>query len=158
MGRLLGARRVQERFWGLPWWNTHLVVLTNHIFRDGETYFIDGERAPGAMTRFFPVVEADYCTRTRRVADATVELRLLREAPPASEARILGQVRNPRRPEELNAANAPSAVDWAGLSEGEIAAFATAAEVRKRVESHSHTCAPPRRKNSRDWIVRVHHR
>src|SRR5207253_9533879 len=41
---------VQERFWGLPSWVPHLVLLTNFIYWTGETYFIDGSHEIGLLT------------------------------------------------------------------------------------------------------------
>ena len=86
---------VQDRFWGLPWWNSHLVLLTHAIFWQGETYFIDGRRSEGLLTRFLPIVEAGPCARTRPIVDATVDLRVLHESLPATGARIIGFVRKP---------------------------------------------------------------
>ena len=86
---------VQDRFWGLPWWNSHLVLLTHAIFWQGETYFIDGRRSEGLLTRFLPIVEAGPCARTRPIVDATVDLRVLHELLPATGARIIGFVRKP---------------------------------------------------------------
>jgi len=72
---------VQERFWGLPSWGPHLVLLTNFIYRRGETYFIDGARENGLLTRALPIVEAGIgCSRSRLAQDAVVDLHLLREA------------------------------------------------------------------------------
>jgi hypothetical protein len=72
---------VQERFWGVPPWRPHLVLLTNFIYRKGETYFIDGTRENGLLTRALPIVEARIgCSRLRLAQDAEVDLHLLREA------------------------------------------------------------------------------
>lgn len=43
---------VQERFWGFPHWS-RFVLLTNYIFWKNQTYFIDGRRAEGLLTRYF---------------------------------------------------------------------------------------------------------
>lgn len=86
---------VKDRFWGLLWWNSHLVLLTHSIFWQGETYFIDGRRPEGLLTRFLPIVEAGPCARTRPIVDATVDLRALHESPPAAGVRIIGFVRKP---------------------------------------------------------------
>jgi hypothetical protein len=87
---------VQERFWGIPRWG-RLVLLTNYPFWEGETYFIDGRRAPGLLTRALPVVDAGtLCTRTRPVSEATVELRVLRQRKPSNGARIVGYVQRPQ--------------------------------------------------------------
>jgi len=86
---------VQDRFWGLPRWNSHFVLLTHAIFWEGETYFIDGRRPEGLLTRFLPIVEAGPCARSRPIVDATIDLRALQETLPASGARIIGYVRKP---------------------------------------------------------------
>ena len=86
---------VQHRYWGLPWWNSHLVLLTHAVFWQGETYFIDGRRAGGFLTRFLPIIEAGPCARSRPVVDATVESRVLQETLPARGSRIIGYVRKP---------------------------------------------------------------
>ena len=87
---------VEERFWGMPLW-THFVQLTNHVYWEGETYFVDGFRYEGFLTRFLPIVEggAGGCTRTMPVQDAVVDLRLLRTPPPPGSARVMGYVRGP---------------------------------------------------------------
>jgi hypothetical protein len=89
--------RVQERFWGLPWSAPHFVLLTNNMFWGAETYFIDGERAPGLLTRFLPMVDTGPfgCSRTRPAVYATLELHVLREARPANGPRIVGYAREP---------------------------------------------------------------
>jgi hypothetical protein len=86
---------VQDRYWGLPWWNSRLVLLTDAVFWKGETYFIDGRRPYGFVTRLLPIVEAGPCTRSRPIVDATVDLRALHEPPPPSGWRIIGYVRKP---------------------------------------------------------------
>jgi hypothetical protein len=91
--------RVEERFWGLPWSAPHFVLLTNSIFWEGETYFIDGERTHGLLTRFLPIVDAgpSGCNRTRPAVYATLELHVLREAPPVKGVRIIGYARKPEQ-------------------------------------------------------------
>ena len=87
---------VQERFWGLPSWGPHLVLLTNFIYWKGETYFIDGARANGLLTRVLLIVEARIgCSRSRPVQDAIVDLRVLRGGQRANGARLIGYVRRP---------------------------------------------------------------
>jgi hypothetical protein len=86
---------VEERFWGMPLW-TRFVLLTNHVYWEGETYFVDGLRFEGLLTRFFPIVEGGAgCTRTMPVQDAIVDLRLLRTPPPPGSTRVMGYVRGP---------------------------------------------------------------
>jgi hypothetical protein len=86
---------VEERFWGMPYW-TRLVVLTNHYYWKGETYFVDGRRDRGLLTQFLPVVEGgEACARTRPVQHAIVELRQLRNPPLEGSTRLTGHVRGP---------------------------------------------------------------
>jgi hypothetical protein len=85
---------VQERFWGMPRW-TRLVLLTNYVYWEGETYFVDGRRVGGLLTRFLPIVEGGIgCSRTKPVQDAILDLRLLRSPPPGG-TRVTGYVRGP---------------------------------------------------------------
>jgi hypothetical protein len=86
---------VRERFWGLPSVGPRLVLLTNFIFWQDETYFIDGARAHGLLTRLLPIVEAGPCTRTRPEHDAIVDLRVLRRPPSARGTHLIGFVRQP---------------------------------------------------------------
>jgi len=87
---------VQERFWGVPSHWPHLVLMTNFIYWKGETYFIDGSRENGLITRMLPIVGARIsCSRSRPAQDAIVDLRMLRETPPAGGARLIGYVRKP---------------------------------------------------------------
>lgn len=84
---------VEERFWGLPLW-PRVVLLTNSMFWEGKTFFISGSRSGGFLTRHLPIVDARACGSyfSRPVADANLELRLLREAPAAGESRTIGYV------------------------------------------------------------------
>lgn len=87
---------VQERFWGLSSWNPRLVLLTNFIYWQGETYFIDGDRQNGLLTRALPIIEAGIgCSRSRPIQDAMIDLRVLHESQPAAGGRLLGYVRKP---------------------------------------------------------------
>lgn len=86
---------VQERFWGVPSAWPRLVLLTNSIFWEGETYFVDGRRAHGFLTGFLPIIEAGPCSRTRSLVDATVDLRILREKSIPAGAKIVGFVQQP---------------------------------------------------------------
>jgi hypothetical protein len=85
---------VQERFWGMPAGWPHLVLMTNFVFWKGETYFIDGDRVRN-IAGILPVVEGGIgCSRSRRVEDAIIDMRLLHQAPP-HRAAIVGYVRQP---------------------------------------------------------------
>ncbi len=86
---------VQERFWGLPLWS-RLVLLKNLIYWDDQTYFVDGSRDRGLLSRVLPIVDGrTNCSRTKPAQDALVDLRALREPPSATGTRLLGYVREP---------------------------------------------------------------
>jgi len=90
-----GVGVVQERFWGLPTWS-RLVLLTNFIYWKETTYFVDGSRGRGLLTRLLPIVEGGInCSRTKPVQDAMVDLRVLHESPNLTGTRLLGYVREP---------------------------------------------------------------
>ncbi len=88
---------VQEHSWGLPSWDRRVVLLTNHMFRDGETIFVSGSREIGVLTRLLPIVNARPCGTfyTQPAADARIQLELLRKPPAVGESRIMGYVRSP---------------------------------------------------------------
>ena len=86
---------VQERFWGMPHW-TRLVLLTNYVYWEGETYFIDGDRFKGLLTQFLPFVAGGIgCSRTKPAQNAIIDLRLLRKPPEVGGRRVMGYVRGP---------------------------------------------------------------
>jgi hypothetical protein len=87
--------RVQERFWGLPWSAPHFVLLTDNVFLEDQSYFVDGGRAEGLLTRFLPIVSAGPfgCNRTKPAVYAALELHVLHEARPANGPRIVGYAR-----------------------------------------------------------------
>jgi hypothetical protein len=88
---------VEMRYWGLPWWRPRLILLTDDIYWKGETYFVDGGRPDGLLTRFLPIVSGGIiCSRTRPLREAVVDLRVLKEGPPMNGTRIIGYVRGPQ--------------------------------------------------------------
>ncbi len=90
-----GIGVVQEKFWGLPSWS-RLVLLTNFIYWKDTTYFVDGSRGRGLLTRLLPIVEGRInCSGTKPASDAVIDLRALHEPPPARGTRLLGYVREP---------------------------------------------------------------
>jgi hypothetical protein len=106
---------VQERFWGLPRWNPHLILLTNGIFWEGETYFVTGSRHDGVLTRFLPIAGTRGCGSDYAVPakDAEIQLRLLRKPPPAHEFRIAGYVRIERPLDEWKSpARSATVYEW----------------------------------------------
>lgn len=86
---------VQKYYWGLPWWNGKLAILLTTTRGSGlrpprgEIEFVDGRRLRGSATRFLPVFDT-FCTRTGSIADAEVDLRVLRDGPLHDGVRILG--------------------------------------------------------------------
>ncbi len=90
-----GIGIVQEKFWGLPS-SSHVVLLTNFIYWKDTTYFVDGSRGHGLLTRLLPIVGGGIsCSRTKPVEDAIVDLRALHEPFSAAGSRLLGYVRGP---------------------------------------------------------------
>jgi len=88
---------VETRYWGLLWWRPRLVLLTDDIYWKGETYFVDGHRPDGMLTRLLPIVSGGIiCSRTRPLRDAIVDLRELKGGAPANGTRIIGYVRAPQ--------------------------------------------------------------
>lgn len=87
---------VQEKFWGLSSWQPRLVLLTDFTYRKGETYFIDGSRGRGLVTRFLPIVAAGPCSRSKPIQDAIVDLRLLRGALSNDGTHLIGYVTKPK--------------------------------------------------------------
>ncbi|HEY6467453.1 MAG TPA: hypothetical protein VIY69_15745 [Candidatus Acidoferrales bacterium] len=89
---------VQERFWGLASWESHFVLLTDYVYWRGETYFVDGGHDEGLLTRFLPIVGGGInCSRTRPLAEAGVDLRLLHETNVSHGGHIIGYVREPQK-------------------------------------------------------------
>lgn len=86
---------VQKPFWGLPWWDRKIALLTvttnaDLLFEPGENYFIDGRHESGVLTRFLPIYSI-FCTRTNRLKDAEIDMRVLRDGSPHDGIRILGR-------------------------------------------------------------------
>ena len=82
---------VDRSFWGLRPWERKFVLVRGGLIRDNQTYLIEGRRPTGLLTRLLPVFEI-YCTRTRSLRSAQVDLRLLHDGPPKESARIIGIV------------------------------------------------------------------
>ena len=85
---------VQRTFWGLPWWDQKIVVLTFFVrggsgFQRGETYFVDGNRESRRLTRLLPFFEI-HCTRTGVLKYSEIDLRTLRDGAPKNGVRIMG--------------------------------------------------------------------
>ena len=85
---------VQKTFWGLPWWDRKIVLLTFFVrggkgFKRGETYFVEGNRESRRLTRPLPIFEV-HCTRTAGLKYAEIDLRALRDGPPKNSVRIMG--------------------------------------------------------------------
>ncbi len=82
---------VRQKFWGLRFWNH--VILTRGFFNTQESYFVEGRRSTGLLTRFLPIYDV-WCSRTARLQDAGIDLRLLRDGAPKDSSRIIGRVEN----------------------------------------------------------------
>jgi hypothetical protein len=85
---------VQKTYWGLPWWDRKLVLVTFFVrggtgFERGETYFVDGNRESRWLTRRLPIFEI-HCTRTVALKYAEIDLRALSDGPPKNSVRIMG--------------------------------------------------------------------
>jgi len=83
--------RVQRGFWGLPWWNSSFVLLTQYLFDGAEQDFVDGQWRGGLLTLGLPIVEFGTCSRSGRLSNAEVELRILQDGPPKNGVRIIGR-------------------------------------------------------------------
>jgi hypothetical protein len=83
--------RVGEEFWGLPWWNSRVVIVAGGLFADHKSYFIDGLRRGGVLSLGIPVVPLRMCGLSAQLRDSGVELRLLRAGPPKDGIRIIGR-------------------------------------------------------------------
>jgi hypothetical protein len=82
---------VEQRFGGLSRWNRRYVVLTQGVFESGQEYFFSGNTRDGRLTGFL-IVEVELCRLQALLKDAEAELRILRDGPPKSGARIIGRV------------------------------------------------------------------
>jgi hypothetical protein len=82
---------VDQRFWGIRPWERKFVLVRPGLLRDDKPYLIDGQRPTGLLTRFLPIFEI-YCTHTKPVGNAGIDLRLLHDGPPKDSARIIGVV------------------------------------------------------------------
>lgn len=87
--------RVQEHFWGLPWWCQKFVLLWRPAQWRGETYFYDGGRPYGLLAHFLPIVCFNSCSRTSLVSDAEIDLRVLKDGPSQTTGRLFGHVYRP---------------------------------------------------------------
>jgi hypothetical protein len=82
--------RTQHRYWGLPWWNQKFIVLPYSFFKPGEEYLVDGYVRPSLIGHLTNLMQV-HCSRTARVRDAQIDLRLLRDGPPQKGVRIIGR-------------------------------------------------------------------
>jgi hypothetical protein len=85
---------VEKSYWGLPWWDHKIVLLTLFVrggsgFERGETYFVDGNHWSRRLTQFLPTFET-HCTRTNALKYSEVDLRGLRDGAPKNSVRIMG--------------------------------------------------------------------
>jgi hypothetical protein len=92
--RYWGLAVVEKTFWGLPWWDRKIALLTFFArggkgFRRGETYFVEGREQSRRLPRFLPIFEI-HCTRTAALREAEIDLRALKDGPPKNGVRIMG--------------------------------------------------------------------
>ena len=85
---------VQKSYWGLPWWDHKIVVLTFFVrggsgFEWGAVYFVDGKPRRRGLTQFLPFFET-HCTRTGALKYSEVDLRALRDGAPKNSVRHHG--------------------------------------------------------------------
>lgn len=86
---------VGKDFWGLRKLDDIVILKYSErgphdYFHVGQTYFIDGRRASGAVSRFLPIFDL-FCTRTALLADAQVDLRVIQDGPISTGIRIIGR-------------------------------------------------------------------
>jgi hypothetical protein len=99
--RYWGLALVEKTFWGLPWWDRKIVLLTFFVrggkgFERSEAYFVEDNRQSRRLTRLLPVFEI-HCTRTTALKYAEVDLRALKDGPPQNGVRIMGYTYTYRR-------------------------------------------------------------
>ena len=88
---------VQEHFWGLLFWSSKFALIAHGgvdgSLPGGKTYYLDGRRVTGLVTRFLPIIELTVCGgRTRPAQNAVLDLRILREGSSPGGVRVIGQV------------------------------------------------------------------
>ena len=91
-----GVGVVKESFRGLRERAKYVLIAhwgIGHNELNGKTYFVEGRYANGWITRFLPIVDTTYCGRKRRVEQAALDLRILRDGFSPNAVRIVGQVR-----------------------------------------------------------------
>lgn len=84
--------QVQEHFWGLPWWDRKFVFLVRPYSWHGEPYLLDANRPSGLLSRFLPIVTIRQCGRSRPLADADIDVRVLKDGKSRLGARVIGRI------------------------------------------------------------------
>lgn len=85
--------RVEQHFSGEASSLSNLVVVRGFFKPNSrEKYFVEGSRSRVAFTDFLPMIEPVSCGHTRTRDHAAVALRILRDGPPKSGARLIGRV------------------------------------------------------------------
>lgn len=98
---------VKHRYWGLPWWNSVIVVLAPGWFQQEGDYFVDGKRWSDDYTGFLPLIYTGPCNRTELLSDAAVDLRILSEGP-RNEGRIIGRTYRRKPSDDLGRGYEPA--------------------------------------------------
>jgi hypothetical protein len=86
--------RVQQKFWGIPWWAHNIVIVRGFRVEKGE-YLVDARRSQGLLTHFLPMVDRltfIHAATRGPIGRAVAGLRALQDGPPKSGVRIIGTV------------------------------------------------------------------
>jgi len=82
---------VEHRYWGLPWWSSKFVLLSNGGFEKGVEYFVDGDRSR-LVSHVVPLIEIGTCSRSAPLKRADIDLLVLQDGPPKAGVRVIGRV------------------------------------------------------------------
>ena len=92
-----GIAEVRENFQGLrP--GTKRVLIAHWGFlhseiKSGKTYYVEGRFEDTWLSRFLPVVNVAFCSRSSLVNEAALDLRILRSSASPNTVRVVGQLR-----------------------------------------------------------------
>jgi Carboxypeptidase regulatory-like domain len=96
--RDFGVAEVRENFQGLQPGTKHVLIahwgFLHSELKSGRTYYVEGRFEDTWLSRFLPVVNIAFCSRSGPVNEANLDLRILRESAPPDAARIVGEVRS----------------------------------------------------------------
>lgn len=91
---LWALARVEERYSDGPLSIFGFVILRNffHPTDRFRWFFVEGKRSKGTIARMLPVIERVECGQSKRLEDAAVPVRVLRDGAPRVGVRIIGRV------------------------------------------------------------------